>query len=89
MTLGAAAPGYWMDETSGVLKTAVMAYLEHRPMTSGDVLAMRAYLRQWAAAPAWRGAQAEELRRDVDGISSRSDITAWLNKAEEAGMDPL
>lgn len=27
------APGYWMNETSGVLRPAVKAYLEHDELT--------------------------------------------------------
>lgn len=47
------APGYWMDETSGVLRPAVEAYLHGRDMTPEEIVAMRAYLRQWIMATTW------------------------------------
>lgn len=40
-------PGYWMNETSGVLRPAVEAYLNGTEMTPGQIVAMRGYLRQW------------------------------------------
>lgn len=39
-------PGFWMNETSGVLRPAVEAYLRREPMTPNQIAAMRAYLRQ-------------------------------------------
>ena len=82
-------PGFWMHETSGVLRPAIQAYLLGQPMTAGDIAAMRAYLRQWIAWPAWQGPQIDTLRRSVDGLGSRAAIDHWLNLAEAAGIDPL
>ena len=82
-------PGYWIYETSGVLRPAMEAYLDGRIMTAEQVAAMRAYLRQWIAAPAWRGAIVQTLREQVDGLTTRRQISAWLDKAIEAGVDPL
>ena len=95
MTAGAAdidlakIPGYWMAETSGVLRPAVMAYLHGRPLSGGQVAALRAYLRQWIGAPCWQGAAIAELRRGIDDLTSREAITRWLDRAEAAGIDPL
>ncbi len=83
------APGYWMHEASGVLRPAVMAYLEGAEMTAGQIAAMRAYLRQWIAAPVWRGLGVDQLRQTVEEIKSRTDIRLWMDEAEEAGIDPL
>ena len=83
------APGYWMDETSGVLRPAIEAYLHGEEMTGEQVAAMRAYLRQWIAAPAWRGPGVEFLRGEIDGITDRRKIRDWLAMAEEEGIDPL
>lgn len=66
------APGYWMHETSGVLRPAVEAYLNQRPMSKKQIAAMRAYLRQWIAAPEWRGEEVERLR----GASISSSVGA-------------
>ena len=80
-------PRYWMHETSGVLRPAVEAYLHDEPMTDAQIAAMRAYLRRWIEAPHWAGAAL--LRRDVVGLTSRAAISAWLNRAERLGIDPL
>ena len=83
------APGYWMHETSGVLRPAVEAYLHDEPMTPRQIAAMRAYLRQWIAAPGWRGEEVERLRGRIDFLVSRGAIDLWLADASEYGIDPL
>jgi hypothetical protein len=82
------APGYWMNETSGVLRPAVEAYLSRNPMTPDQIAAMRAYLRQWIASE-WRGPGILQLRDLVDAIQTAGDISVWLNLAEARGIDPL
>lgn len=82
-------PGYWMNETSGVLRPAVEAYLFQRELTVEHIGALRAYLRQWMAAPAWTGPEVETLRSSIDGIASRKDLRKWFDLAEEIGIDPL
>mgnify|MGYP003386799950 CR=1 FL=1 len=82
-------PGYWRYETSGVLKPAIEAYLSGQPMTQGQIVAMRAYLRQWIAAPGWQGEAVESLRGCIDMLISRPTIEAWLDYAMKAGIDPL
>jgi hypothetical protein len=82
-------PGYWMHETSGVLRPAVTAYLAGRPMSDSHIAAMRAYLRQWIGAPVWIGPAVERLRGTVDGLTSREAIERWLEAAEREGIDPL
>jgi hypothetical protein len=81
------APGYWMNETSGVLRPAVEAYLKGELITHGQIAAIRAYLRQWMAAE-WRG-DVQALRAGIDGLTTRGAIDAWLTRALEAGIDPL
>ena len=83
------APGYWMNETSGVLRPAVEAYLNRQPLTSFQILCLRAYLRQWIMAPAWKGDGIDELRGAVDGLVSRQAITIWLARAADLAIDPL
>jgi mono/diheme cytochrome c family protein len=82
------APGYWMNETSGVLRPAVEAYLKGELITHGQIAAIRAYLRQWMAGP-WQGEDIEALRAGIDGLTTRTAIHAWLTRALEAGIDPL
>lgn len=82
-------PGYWMHETSGVLRPAVEAYLRHEPMSDEQLAAMRAYLRQWINAPAWTGPAVQSLRSTIDDLTSREAISAWLVRAAEEWIDPL
>lgn len=82
-------PGYWMHETSGVLRPAVERYLPELPLSEADIAALRAYLRQWIAAPAWEGERIAELRRGIDGLTSRLTIDRWLDDALRLGIDPL
>jgi len=84
------APGYWMNETSGVLRPAIEAYLRgNDELTPEHLAAFRAYLRQWIAAPAWQGETVDLLRATIDAIRCRGDIAAWLHVAEQEGIDPL
>ena len=53
MTHPTPIPGYWMYETSGVLRPAVGAYLRAEPMTDEQIAAMRAYLRLRIAEKEW------------------------------------
>lgn len=91
-------PGYWIYETSGVLRPVIRAYLNDDPMTGEQIAAMRAYLRQWIGADVWdknpyaRDCDREwlaELRAEIDGLTSREAIKAWLEKASVGGIDPL
>lgn len=79
---------YWMNETSGLLRPAVEAYLSGGDMTGEQVAAMRAYLRQWIAGP-YLGPEVEALRARVVGLTSRAAIEAWLATAEDLLIDPL
>ena len=87
------APGYWMDETSGVLRPAVEAYLHHEPMTPQDIATLRAYLRQWIGSPIWdaisEDAWLAAMRLACDALLSREAIALWIKRAVEQGMDPL
>jgi hypothetical protein len=85
----ASGMGYWMFDTSGVLRPAVEAYLHNGNMAPEQIAALRAYLRQWIFSPFWRGDELDELRRGIDGLTSRAAIDAWLDAAEMAGIDPL
>jgi hypothetical protein len=88
MVLGGNAPNYWMYETSGVLRPAVEAYLNRSPMTAAQIAAMRAYLRQWMAAP-WQGPGIDLLRQAVDGLHTQADLHRWFADAFDQSIDPL
>jgi hypothetical protein len=86
----AGAPGYWPQETSGVLAPVIESYLQGQPLNFAQVATMRAYLRQWVMAPGWRPTPAlAELRAAVDRIRTRKDIDEWLSDALDEGIDPL
>ncbi len=82
-------PGFWMYETSGVLAPAMHAYLAGAELTPEQITILRAYLRQWIAAPGFGGWQVEELRSSVDTLTSRASIEDWIDLAMQIGCDPL
>ena len=92
------APGYWMHETSGVLRPAVEAYLAGDPMLPDQIAKLRAYLRQWIMSPLWdqnphmttyHRAWLDQMRLRVGGLKDRGAIDRWLSDATGAGLDPL
>ena len=82
-------PGFWMNETSGVLRPAIVAYLEGAPMTPEQIAAMRAYLRQWIMADWPPGPGLQLLRHGIEGLTSRAALGAWVHQALMLGIDPL
>jgi hypothetical protein len=82
-------PGYWMSETSGVLRPAVEAYLLGEAMTGEQIAALRAYLRQWIGSDVWEGDVIEILRAGIYTLTDRAAIERWLAVATDAGIDPL
>lgn len=83
------APGYWMHETSGVLRPAVEAYLNGGEMSPRQIATMRAYLRQWINNGPWKGPLIDPLRTRVEEITTRADIHDWLEMALREEIDPL
>ena len=77
-----------MNETSGVLKPAVMAYLDGGPMTDEQIAVMRAYLRIWMDGP-WIGPDIGRLRASIDFITTRAALEEWLDLALDSAIDPL
>lgn len=87
-----------MNETSGVLRAAVEAYLDGRDLNPEDVAALRAYCRQWIYFPVWDQnphANFEDyvwlsmMRADVELLIDRATITNWMHRAANAGLDLL
>ena len=83
------APGFWMYETSGVLRPVIEAYLHGQPLTLQQIATMRAYLRQWIMAPGFIGPEIDGLRGRVDQLTSADAIDTWIYDAVSAGADPL
>jgi hypothetical protein len=86
------APGFWMFETTGVLRPAVEAYLFNPKvkLTPGQIGAIRAYCRQWMEGD-WDESDVRivQLRREVDRMVDRATIDSWMVKAMLAGIEPL
>lgn len=82
-------PGYWRQETSGRLRPAVEQFLKGERLRPAHLAALRAYLRQWIMAPVWAGPDIDALRADVDGLTTRGALNAWLERAIKAGIDPF
>jgi hypothetical protein len=79
-------PGFWMYETTGVLRPAVERYLEGESLSDADIAALRAYIRQWIFADVWKGV--DELRNAVDGLTTREAIDEWTERALDLAIDP-
>jgi hypothetical protein len=71
------------------LGPAIKAYLFEHPMTTEQIAVKRAYLRQWIMAPVWMGAGVEELRADIDKLTTPDAFENWLRRADYLGVDPL
>jgi hypothetical protein len=88
----AAAPRYWQDDAD--LATSMRRYLRGGEVTVRDVARIRAYCCAWIASPAWDDTarterskrELELLRSDAKRIANRVCVTAWLLRAQEAGM---
>jgi hypothetical protein len=81
-------PQYWMADTGGALRQAVMDYLSGAPLDGRQMAVMRAYLRQWMAAD-WRGPMIDPLRTQVEELLTRDDVTRWCDRAQTADIDPF
>ena len=88
------APGYWMNERyPSVLRRAVERYLKGADLSPTDIVALRAYLRQWINSPVWdanpHGTTGLTGLRDMIGsLSSREQIDLWSRRAVEMGVNP-
>jgi hypothetical protein len=83
------SPLYWMYETSGVLRPAIVAYLNRDPLNDEQIAAIRHYLAQWIYAPGFDGEGVGRLRDTIGGLKSRDAIDQWLYHADQIGIDPL
>ena len=81
-------PGYWADESSGILVPVVKRYIEGQELDSREVFIVRCYLHQWMEGP-WQGPTVGQLRAEVGQIRTHADLQAWFERAFDAGIDPL
>jgi SLT domain-containing protein len=79
-----------MKEQGGKLKPAILGYLHGGDLDREEIALIKAYLKQWVDHPGWeRGRNLTQLRRMVDHIDSREDISKAVWLAVSMGMDPL
>jgi hypothetical protein len=85
-----ALPGFWMHETSGVLRPAVEAYLFNavEKLTPEHIATLRAYLPMDLFAGV-AGTQGRLSARADRGTDLRAAIDRWLDIAIKEGLDPL
>jgi hypothetical protein len=86
---GMTARGYWMNETSGILRPTVEAYLGGVELSETGLMALRQYLERSITAPNWRGEGVEGLRERIEDLDTREKLEAWLDDALDIGIDPL
>lgn len=89
---------FWMYETGGELKPAIMRFLQDQPLSDEDIRLIRVYLVQWAKSPAWElnphmdaseAKRLRDLRSLAYKIKTRAEIEAWAAAATAEGMDPF
>ena len=84
-----ANPGYWENETSGRLRTAMEVYLYGGKITLQNLDTIREYFRQWLRHGDFLGDAIPRLTAQIEQIRNRGDIERWLAAAMEQGIDPL
>jgi len=97
-------PLRWQDDESGVLPSAVRAYIDDRlggcKATPEQIELVRDYLQHFICAPCWNesarndeelAATLIKLRIDVvkKHVSTADEIYAWIHRCLDIGIDPL
>lgn len=85
-------PGYWFHETSGILKPAIVDYLNNAPISAERIRILKAYFYQWIDDGSWRmGADdKQKLLETLIKAQTRKDLAQWLDVLEdEFTIDPL
>jgi hypothetical protein len=95
-------PLAWRGETSGELRSAMLAYLDaclgRGQASEGQLELVRLYLEYYVGAPCWSDgfnwdeemrAALSALRGAIRDAHSLEAINAWVKQALETGIDPL
>lgn len=80
-------PGFWLNETGGSLQPAILRYLKGDALSRQDIALIRSYFRQWLRG--FQGIDIDTLAKSIDDLSTRPQISDWLDRAIEIGIDPL
>jgi hypothetical protein len=87
---GMTARGYWGNKTSGILRSAVEAYLGGGgELGETGLIALRQYLKRSIPEPNWRCGGLDGLHQRVEGLDTREKLKGWLHDALELGISPL
>jgi hypothetical protein len=91
-------PKYWMNETTGVLRPAIMALVDGSTLTQAQLATLRGYFHAWLDSPVWdQNPTADESdkvwlaarRAEIDGLTDREKVESWVDALIASGMDPL
>jgi hypothetical protein len=90
-------PFHWSHEISGELRHAVEAYhdnrIENKTVTDAQIALLRDYLSHYINAPCWDNPEFQSelahLRWSVSKLDSATEISKWIHKSMEIGLDPL
>ncbi|GEM_PF-1919289 len=88
-------PLYWGDEQSGVLREAIQAFydssLHKKPLAQEHLEMVRHYLAYVIHAPCWLDDTdtLEQLRNEVNRLSTPEEVNVWIEKCLKIGIDPL
>jgi hypothetical protein len=86
-------PLYWMNETSGILRSAVQAYVTAETngpdMTAEQFELFRAYLTYVIHAPCWKGLDRRRFAFKLAAATDTAAIHTILMELLDFGIDPL
>lgn len=91
-------PLRWQDEVTGMLATAIDAFLTYQvgegpEPAEAQVGLIQKYFRYHINAPCWKSSGLETelaaLRAGVGELRSPGDLNSWIHKCLEIGIDPL
>jgi hypothetical protein len=90
-------PLRWQDEQSGELSRAIEAYLDNRisgeTVTDAQITLVRDYIVYYIDAPCWNQEEFVDelrgLRSSARELDSATEISEWIGKAMDIGLDPL
>lgn len=80
-------PLYWMNETTGVMRSAVIAFLDGNA-TEKQLALVIAYCKAWVDCPVWEGNLAG-IRKSIREVKTSDELKWWIHEALEEGIDPL
>ena len=92
-----ATPLNWQNEQTGVLRGAIMAYL-NQAQTVQQLRLVIAYVQHYIHAPCWadivvdepdRQQALEQLQKSSMALLTVSDVNQWLGESVKFGVDPL